>query len=121
MGFSSPKGFQFPGTPKFDSNSVATTPGAAQDLLVINVPASKSRILRKVKVSAPYPSDWVITVNGNEAGSGRTAPGKPDDWFSWVQGYTANSEQEIKIVLTQYTNSPSVIAKAHLESSEINS
>lgn len=119
MGFSSPKGIVFPGVPKFESGSVSTN-GSTQQLFFHQVATGKNRILRRLRVSAPIPSDWILEIDGEVKASGHTAPGKPDDLYCWDQGLTVDEDIEIEVKLTQCQANPSVTARAHLESSEIN-
>lgn len=69
------------GDPTYIDGVALSTPGVEQTLGSSVVPADKTRLVSKIKVSCFQPGTWIAYADGAIIGSGRTSAGQPDSFI----------------------------------------
>lgn len=96
-----------------------TTPGIAQDLISNTVPSGKVRKVTTAVVTSRTYGSYVVTINGDIIGSGRTGPGNTKDNITWNPRRNAQAGDLVKLTFTAHSDSPANDVEAYLMSSDI--
>ena len=119
MGFSQPKEYRYPGTPKTLDYLGSTTPNIEQTLFDLTVPTGKKWNLLRLTVVCRFYGNYVILVNSDTIGAGRTGPASENSSFPWEGSHVANAGDTVKVYFTEVSG-PVVNIESFLNLTEEN-
>ena len=96
-----------------------TTPGSEQTLDSFVVPAGKTRLLSRIKVSCFQPGTWIARVGSDIIGSGRTSAGHPDSSIEILPRRSLAALSTFTLKFTARTGGPATDVTYHVMATEI--
>lgn len=102
----------------FHGKAVTTsTPGTQQILIQLTVPVGVLRSLTLALVVARFEGRWLVDVDGDVVGSGRTGPGQ-ESIFQWFPSRPVAAASIIRLLFTQRPNTPAAPIEGYMMASD---